>query len=89
MIFLRCVDFLCYICASSRFGASLGAVSCGVLRKFGFLLFPLQSCVKVEGFADKACLQQVGEKTFGLVCNRVKIRYIIQGFADNKLLAVS
>ena len=66
------------------------AVGCGGgLRKFAFLLLRLQSCVKVEGFADKAACSGLVKKTFGLVCNRVKIRYIIQGFANNKLLAVS
>ena len=61
-IFLRRVDFLCYICASSRFGASLEAVGCEVLRKFGFLLLPLKSCVKVESFADKAACSKLVKK---------------------------
>ena len=38
------------------------AVGCEVLRKFSFLLLPLQSCVKVEGFADKAACSELVKK---------------------------
>lgn len=62
MIFFAASIFCATFAPLRDLGLLWGLLVAEVLRKFGFLLFPLQSCVKVEGFADKAACSKLVKK---------------------------
>ena len=71
--------------ADERFAKAGRSVVMGKGRKnFSLLFESTKSCDTVEGFAGRRCrktLKNEKKKVSALSCNRMKIRYIIQGFA--------